>query len=383
MHPFQKTLVGKSIGQVQDKEKHFIFQDMNDIVKKSGEGFYEYYWNKPNDEKVYPKISYVKLFSPWGWVIGNGVYVDDIAAEIEKVKFQIYQAVGIIGLISILISSFSSTALSKKLTSTIGRTVTSLIQNSNELEQTSEVLLDSGRYLSSNVTQSAASLEETVASLEELVSMVTNNLEDSKRAADISEKARSSVVDGGKEISKMIKAVDMIASGSKKIEEITQVIDDIAFQTNLLALNAAVEAARAGQHGRGFAVVAEAVQQLAAKSGSAAKEINVLIKTSVAQIEDGKKAADNSSRYLEELKKLTEETALLVGQMAKASHEQNLGLGQISQAMNQLDTSTQLNATSSTQVATLAEELESRASSLSKLIADLEKISGTKLKAAA
>lgn len=380
MHPHSKHLNGKSVAQIQDKENHFIFQDMNEIIKNSGEGFYHYYWSKPHsdpkNEIYYPKVSYVKLFSPWGWVIGNGVYVDEIYNEIQKIKIQIYEVMGFIGFISFLISSFSSSALSKKLTNTIAKTVKSLIHNSSELEQTSEVLSDSGRTLSTNVTQSAASLEETVASIEELLSMVTNNLTDSQRAAKISEQARKSVIDGAKEISKMILSVDMIARSSKKIEEITQIIDDIAFQTNLLALNAAVEAARAGQHGRGFAVVAEAVQQLAAKSGAAAKEINLLIKTSVAQIDDGKKAADNSSKYLEDLKKLTEETALLVGQMAKASQEQNLGLGQISVAMNQLDESTQQNANSSNKVASLAKDLENRAAALTKLINDLEKISG-------
>ncbi|HEX2925378.1 MAG TPA: MCP four helix bundle domain-containing protein [Ruminiclostridium sp.] len=67
-----------------------------------------------------------------------------------------------------------------------------------------------------------------------------------------------------------------------KVGNITDVINSIATQTNLLALNAAIEAARAGESGKGFAVVAEEIRKLAEESSSAAKEINDIIKDTIA-----------------------------------------------------------------------------------------------------
>jgi len=59
-----------------------LFVEMNDVCAKDGEGFVAYYWPRPAKtgatEEGYLKLSYVKLYKPWGWVIGSGVYICDI-----------------------------------------------------------------------------------------------------------------------------------------------------------------------------------------------------------------------------------------------------------------------------------------------------------------
>lgn len=86
-----------------------------------------------------------------------------------------------------------------------------------------------------------------------------------------------------KRVSASISATQMHTS---KVAEIVRTVTDIANQTNLLAFNAAIEAARAGQHGVGFSVVASEVRKLAESSGTAAKEIALLIEESLAQVSD-------------------------------------------------------------------------------------------------
>ncbi|MDE8654441.1 methyl-accepting chemotaxis protein [Novosphingobium album (ex Liu et al. 2023)] len=78
MHPLKPELDGKDISTNTDATGKAMFLEMVKVVQSHGEGFVDYRWDKPTGEKAMPKISYVKGFAPWGWMIGTGVYVDDI-----------------------------------------------------------------------------------------------------------------------------------------------------------------------------------------------------------------------------------------------------------------------------------------------------------------
>ncbi len=70
---------------IRDTRGKYVVKDMIELVRRSGEGFYEYHWTKPRIEgNDFKKISFVKLFEPFGWIIGTGLYVDDIRKEIEQ-----------------------------------------------------------------------------------------------------------------------------------------------------------------------------------------------------------------------------------------------------------------------------------------------------------
>ncbi|HRZ27304.1 MAG TPA: cache domain-containing protein [Spirochaetota bacterium] len=85
MHPYRQDLVGKDLSGFTDIAGHRIFVEMVDLVKKDGEGFLEYYWQfQDRDTEIKKKISYVRLFKPWGWVIGTGMYFDDIENDISQ-----------------------------------------------------------------------------------------------------------------------------------------------------------------------------------------------------------------------------------------------------------------------------------------------------------
>jgi len=82
MHPYRADLDGKDLGSYADARGRLLFQDMVAVVRKSGSGYVEYLWQwKDEPSQVGPKLSYVRLFPDWGWVIGTGVYLDDVAAE--------------------------------------------------------------------------------------------------------------------------------------------------------------------------------------------------------------------------------------------------------------------------------------------------------------
>ncbi|MFZ4165099.1 methyl-accepting chemotaxis protein [Brevundimonas sp. NPDC058933] len=82
MHPFSPQLEGQDLSTKTDADGVFMFREMTDVARRDGAGFVHYRWAKPGQEEPAPKISYVKAFKPWGWVIGSGVYTDQIVAAV-------------------------------------------------------------------------------------------------------------------------------------------------------------------------------------------------------------------------------------------------------------------------------------------------------------
>ena len=87
MHPYRTDLEGKNIADYQDSEGKYPFVEFVEIVRKNGAGYVDYLWQWKDDPlKISRKMSYVKGFEPWGWIIGTGMYVDDVHAEIEEIR---------------------------------------------------------------------------------------------------------------------------------------------------------------------------------------------------------------------------------------------------------------------------------------------------------
>ncbi|NEJ72512.1 HAMP domain-containing protein [Rhizobium phaseoli] len=80
MHPIKPALNGTDISQMKDPNGKFLFVEFVNKVKKDGKGFVDYYWPKPGADQPVLKYSYVAGFEPWGWIVGTGVYADDLAA---------------------------------------------------------------------------------------------------------------------------------------------------------------------------------------------------------------------------------------------------------------------------------------------------------------
>jgi methyl-accepting chemotaxis protein len=84
MHPIKPELDGKFLGEMKDPTGNQLFNGFVDVVKRQGEGFYSYLWPKPSFDQPVSKISYVQGFAPWGWIIGTGIYLDDVDAVFRQ-----------------------------------------------------------------------------------------------------------------------------------------------------------------------------------------------------------------------------------------------------------------------------------------------------------
>ncbi len=83
MHPIKPSLDGKNLLSLQDPNGKFLFKAFDEVAKEKGAGFVSYKWPKPGSDKPVSKISYVKLFQPWGWIIGGGIYLNSIEKELQ------------------------------------------------------------------------------------------------------------------------------------------------------------------------------------------------------------------------------------------------------------------------------------------------------------
>lgn len=255
--------------------------------------------------------------------------------------------------------------MNDRLTSTVGQ----VRDSSSAVAGAAREIATGNTDLSQRTEQQAASLEETAASMEELSSTVKANSDSAIQAAKLASNASDIAEQGNAVVRRVTATMQGISESSTEISNITAIIEGIAFQTNILALNAAVEAARAGEQGRGFAVVASEVRNLAQRSSSAAKEIKVLIDTSVQKVRDGATFTSEAGDTMAEVTKAVVKVTDIMQEISAASSEQSRGIEQINQAITQMDQVTQQNAALVEQAAAAAQALQDQGNHLTQAVA--------------
>ncbi len=405
MHPIKPELENKDASGIKDPDGKSLFVAFVDVVKKQGTGAVNYLWPKPGLTDPVRKVSYVQGFAPWGWVIGSGIYVDDVDAAFRSDAIKMIVIVTVIGLcffaLCVLVSrsvvlplkravALADAVAAGDLTTTIaadtddeiGRLLTALKRMNANLADlvgkvrggTDSIATGAGEIaagnsdLSQRTEEQASSLEETASSMEELTSTVKQNAENARQANQLAIGASEIAVKGGAVVGEVVGTMASINESSKKIVDIISVIDGIAFQTNILALNAAVEAARAGEQGRGFAVVATEVRTLAQRSAAAAKEIKALIGDSVDKVGTGTKLVDDAGKTMDEIVTAVKRVTDIMSEITAASQEQSSGIEQVNQAVTQMDEVTQQNAALVEQAAAAAEALQEQAQHLTQAV---------------
>ncbi len=104
MHPYRPDLEGTDVSNFQDPNGKYLFNEFVEVVRKSGAGYVEYMWQwKDNPVVITAKSSYIKGFTPWGWIIGTGMYIDDVHAEIAAIRNKLnIISTGILCIVSLL-----------------------------------------------------------------------------------------------------------------------------------------------------------------------------------------------------------------------------------------------------------------------------------------
>ncbi len=398
MHPFKPELNGKELGALKDPNGLALFSEMAALVRKDGKGFVAYQWPKPGSDQPVGKISFVQGFAPWGWIIGSGVYTDDLRhATLNRLAWTggvFALALGVAGYLFLSFYRVMDGGLKetrrhlramtdgdlttsphpwgddeaaqlmfelRAMQESLRKIVVNVRGASESIVHASSEIASASMDLSNRAGQTAANLEQSASSMEEISSTVKNTADNVHQAAAVAAANAQAAARGGTVIAEVVRTMDGINASSKRIGDIIGVIDGIAFQTNILALNAAVEAARAGEQGRGFAVVATEVRSLAQRSAQAAREIKALIATSVDKVESGSQVVRGAGATMQELVGNASRMNDLLAQISTAASEQSNGVSQVGTAVSELDRMTHQNAALVEETAAAAAALKDQA----------------------
>ena len=344
MHPVRGDLDGKKLDQFKDGSGKLLFVEFRDVVKAKGAGFVEYTWAKPGSDAPVPKVSYVKGSDAWKWVIGTGIYVDDVDVLFKtRALWLLAWGLGIGGFIAISLtlvgrwilrtlggepeyaSQITRTIAAGDLTSnvvcapgdttsvlagmktmqqTLRQMIGEIVRGAEQLSSASSQMLTASEEVATQSTHQseaassmAAAVEEMTVSIDQVAenaqeahAITVNSGELSARGTGVIQRAATEMRNISDAVASSSAIIQDLGEQSNQITSIVNTIREIADQTNLLALNAAIEAARAGEHGRGFAVVADEVRKLAERTSLSTTEIASMVD----KIQDGTRNAVSS-----------------------------------------------------------------------------------------
>ncbi|MDR9469125.1 methyl-accepting chemotaxis protein [Marinospirillum sp.] len=407
MHGAQPSLVGRNLSQATDPEGFPFFKAILEGAAEQGQGEVRHVWDKPGFDQPVGKITRYSAFEPWDLVIGNGLYLDSLNAQVRQSIYSLLSIFVISAAVMAALILLVTRSIQRPLKDMLNRMrqiadgdgdlthrlplegkdelmhinrafnrfiskIQELVKESREsalsvsaaAEELSAVTQQSAQTVqqqSQETDQVATAMNEMTATVQEVASNATSAASAASEAnhqTQVGQQRLQETLETLGQLDASIKntasTLEELRAGTANIGTIMDVISGVAEQTNLLALNAAIEAARAGEHGRGFAVVADEVRNLAARTQQSTGEIREMIERLTGEAERSFKAMAHSSDQAVETVAHAQET---------------------SQALEQVAAAIQQIADMNTQIASAAEEQAAVADEINRNVVNINELS--------
>ncbi|NLQ19012.1 methyl-accepting chemotaxis protein [Marinomonas sp. M1K-6] len=341
MHPLKPELNGTNMKNVTDPNGKHQWQAMVNAVKKHNEGYVEYAYLGPNVTTPEEKVSYVKGYQPWGWLIGSGVFYSDVKADFWSAFTQSAVIESSLILLALLLSVITVRNITRPLklvtthlqhiaegdmtkqlnlargdeigllanaantvSTSLNTTLTRVAHAIVELQAVCITMQNNSTHTQQDMNQQFLEVEQLSSAMNEMSQSINEVAQHAKDTADVSLSVQNttqksshdlnatnrSIQDLTEKMTSANEVINQLLAQTNDIDSVLGVIGAISEQTNLLALNAAIEAARAGETGRGFAVVADEVRTLASRTQGSTVEIRTIIE----KLQEQSKTASSS-----------------------------------------------------------------------------------------
>ncbi|KNH10487.1 methyl-accepting chemotaxis protein [Vibrio cyclitrophicus] len=431
--PLDPQLHGTSFNDFKDGDGNSVGQLIQRVLGNRTGQIIEYTWTqKLPDGTIEDKLSIAEKTPHWGWVVGTGIGFNEVNARFwSTAQWQLFLCVVIAGLIlsSLIVSikrmlallggepkdvreavqavaegriqtSFETQAIngsiyhavqqmSKSLAELVSNLDASMLALRAELQrvedragsiaQLTETQQQSTEMIATAMTEMASSANNVADS----ASDTARNTDEADKQSQHTQQLIHNTVDNiqglAGQLNTASEAVANLDSDVNNIVKVLDVIGDIAEQTNLLALNAAIEAARAGEQGRGFAVVADEVRNLAGRTQSSTKEIQLMINnlqegsrnaiqtmevcatTSESTVTESQSASEALQQIviaLESISSMSHQIATAAAEQTQVSDDISKRINMIEESGNQLSNVVIESHNSTQTLASLSNELE-------------------------
>ncbi len=298
MHPIKPALNGKDLNEIEDPNGVKLFVEMVAAVKSDGEGFVSYDWPKPGFEAPVPKISYVAGFAPWGWIIGSGIYIDDVNA----IFMDVLTVVGGVALVILLIVVGSSMMISRSITKPLSF-ISGNMQRLAEGDKSIEVkFTDQSNEIGDLSRTMEVFLEKTV----EMDRMREENEETQRRAEDEKRAMMAKMADDFE--TSVGQVVDQVSSASTEMQASSESMTSTAEETTR---QSAAVAAASDEASANVQTVAAATEELSSSISEISRQVTQASSIASGAVQQAERTNAKIQGLAEAAQKIGEVVALI------------------------------------------------------------------------
>ncbi len=385
MHPIKPALNGKDLSGFKDPDGKFLFKEFVKTCQENGEGFVDYLWPKPGFDEPVRKLSYVKLFDKWGWIVGTGIYLDDVDQMVADKQNEIHTqlagqrnwiisimlvillaAGGMVTLITRKISAsiVSASAMLKDIAEGEGDlTHTLQVQSKDEVGEMAgwfNLFVNKIRGIISEVKEKATHLDDSSRDLAGISEHMSKGTEQtSAKAGKVSEAAGTMSTNVTAVAAAMEEASTNMSMVAAAVEEMTATINEIAENTGKASIITSDAVDQTGQASTQVSELGSAAQQIGKVVETIteiSEQVNLLALNATIEAARAGDAGKGFAVVANEIKELARQTAEATGEIKqKVEDIQSSTKGTVTQISTISEVVNQVNEIVST-IATAVEE---------------------------